>query len=73
MRNKWFRRAAILIFTVFLAGTLAIDFLGIQQKRAWVGVNYWGQPIDAYGQFVVMLLVALFGAIWLIRHRDWWL
>jgi heme A synthase len=73
VRSKWLRRAAIAVFAVFLLGALVANLLAIHAGSPWVGRNYWRQPIDTWGQLIVLLFLIGFGGYWLARHRDWWL
>jgi hypothetical protein len=73
MRSKWFRRVAIGVCAIFLLGTLAANLLALRVGLPWVGRNYWHQPIDTWGQLIVLLFLIGFGGFWLVRNRDWWL
>ena len=73
MRTKWFRRVAIVVCSVFLLGTLTANLLALRAGSPWVGRNYWNQPIDTWGQLIVLVVLIGFGAMWLARNRNWWL
>jgi hypothetical protein len=73
MRSKWFRRVAIGVCAILLLGTLAANLLALRAGSPWVGRNYWHQPIDTWGQLIVLIFLVGFGAFWLARNREWWL
>lgn len=74
LRNsKWFRRAAILVVTFGLFSLWTVNLIALFDHVPWVGSNYWNQPIDTWGQFIVLFFLTAFGAYWLVRNYRWWL
>jgi hypothetical protein len=73
LESKWLRRVAIVVIAAFLLGTLFVNVTALRVGAPWVGQNYWHQPIDTYGQFIVLVFVMGFGIYWLFRNRNWWL
>jgi hypothetical protein len=71
--NKWFRRVGIVVTALLLVSVWAVNLLALVNHVPWVGVNYWNQPIDTWGQLIVLICVTAFGAYWLVRNHRWWL
>jgi hypothetical protein len=71
--SKWFRRVSILVMTIFLVCAWTVNLMALAKRAPWVGKNHWNQPIDTWGQFIVLAFVTTFGAFWLVRNHRWWL
>jgi hypothetical protein len=73
LNSKWFRRCIVLVVGLGVVGLLFVNLLALHAGRVWIGRNYWGQPIDTWGQFIVLASLVGFGGYWLIRNWRWWL
>lgn len=71
--NKWFRRASIVVLVLLLLTVWFGNLEALSKGDVWIGRNYWNQPIDTWGQLIVLIVVTAFGAYWLVRNRRWWL
>lgn len=73
LNSKWFRRCVVGVIGLGLAGMLAANLFALNAGRVFVGRNYWNQPIDAWGQLLVLIALVGFGGYWLIRNWRWWI
>ncbi len=71
--NKWFRRASIVVLSLLLLTVWLRNLMALSNGDVWIGRNYWNQPIDTWGQLIVLIFVTAFGIYWLVRNRRWWL
>jgi hypothetical protein len=71
--NKVFRRVSIAVGALLLLTVWLRNLVALSNGDVWIGRNYWNQPIDTWGQLIVLVFVTAFGAYWLVRNRRWWL
>jgi hypothetical protein len=39
------------------------NLTALRNGDPWIGRNYWNQPIDTWGQFIVLVVVTVFGIL----------
>lgn len=71
--NKVFRRTGIVVLALLLLTLWLRNLMALTNGDVWVGRNYWNQPVDTWGQLIVLIAVTGFGVVWLVRNYRWWL
>jgi len=72
-KNKWLRRASIGVLALLLLTVWLGNLMALSDGDVWIGRSYRNQPIDTWGQLIVLIFVTAFGIYWLVRNRRWWL
>lgn len=71
--HKWIMRIGIVALAAMLLSAWVINITALIRHAPWVARNYWNQPIDTYGQLIVLIVLSAFAPILLVKYHRWWL
>ena len=72
-KSKWLRCVGIALLTLLLISSWLGNIAALANNKIWVGRNYWNEPIDTWGQSLILLFLTVYGAYFLVNNRHWWL